>query len=235
MKKIILTFATLFVLTSCSKDSKDETSPTPAPIVTSIQSQGVGFTGNGGVYDRTFKISYTGGNGLDYPEGKPIASTGITGFTLTLQPGKLSNGTGGDLIFKFKGTATSVGVAYFDISFGGQTSKTNVSVTIPAKITSLSCDLPTFSAVPKAGTAFTGTLTVPHTGGNGGSFEGEEFDVINSTGVKGLTAAIQGSQIQLGNGLLTFKITGTPSGSGTATFPITFDRQSCSISTTVNP
>jgi hypothetical protein len=232
MKKIFFTLATVFILISCSKDSTDSAT-VPVPIVTGMQSQGIGFSGSGGVYDQTIIVPYTGGNGVDYAEGKPIASTGVTGFTLTLQAGKLSNGTGGNLVFKFKGTATTIGVAYFAIAFGGQTSVTNVSVTIPAKITDLSCSSATFSAIPKAGIPFSGNALVPHTGGNGGSFEtGAQF---NSTGVTGLTATIQGSQIQLNYGILTYKITGTPSGSGTATFEISFAGRACTISTAVNP
>jgi IPT/TIG domain len=137
---LIIAAANLF---SCSKPTDN---PAPVPIVTSITPVGIGFSDSGdGIYDATVVVPYTGGNGLDYPAGQPIASTGITGFTMTLKAGKLNNVTGGNLLFNFKGTTTTTGVTFFDISFGGQSAKVNVSVSFLPQI----LDLATFS--PESG------------------------------------------------------------------------------------
>jgi IPT/TIG domain len=129
---LIIAAANLF---NCSKPSDN---PVPVPTVTSITPVGIGFSDSGdGVYDATVTVPYTGGNGLNYPAGQPIASTGITGFTMTLKAGKLNNGTGGNLLFNFKGTTTTTGVTFFDISFGGQSAKVNVSVSFKPVILSL--------------------------------------------------------------------------------------------------
>jgi IPT/TIG domain len=120
---------------SCSKIND---SPVPVPSVTSITPVGIGFSDSGdGVYDATVAVPYTGGNGLDYPAGQPIASTGITGFTMTLKAGKLTDGTGGDLLFNFKGITITTGVAFFDIAFGGQSAKVNVSVSYKPQVLNL--------------------------------------------------------------------------------------------------
>jgi hypothetical protein len=139
---LIIAVANLF---SCSKPSDN---PAPVPTVTSITPVGIGFGENStGVYDATVVVPYTGGNGLDYPAGQPITSTGITGFTMTLKAGKLNTGTGGNLLFNFKGTTTTTGVTFFDISFGGQSAKVNVSVSFQPQI----LNLETFS--PESGVA----------------------------------------------------------------------------------
>jgi hypothetical protein len=136
--------AAIAILVSCSKPADN---PVPVPTVTSITPVAIGFGENSsGVYDATVSVPYTGGNGLDYPAGQPVASTGITGFTMTLLAGKLTNGAGGNLLFNFKGTTTTTGVTFFDISFGGQSAKVNVSVSFQPQV----LNLETFN--PESGT-----------------------------------------------------------------------------------
>jgi len=101
----------------------------------------------------------------------------------------------------------------------------------------------TISSLNCAGASLTGTLTdgqpatgvsvtIPYSGGNGGTYNGQ---TIASTGVTGLTASIATGNFQLGNGTLFFSISGTASGSGTASFSLNMGGQSCSLSVPVSP
>ncbi|WP_375447093.1 DUF3500 domain-containing protein [uncultured Fibrella sp.] len=96
-----------------------------------------------------------------------------------------------------------------------------------ATVSALSCGSATFSTAAVGGTAYTGTGTVPYTGGNGGTYA--TGSAITSTGVTGLTASLQAGSLGSGAGNLTFAISGTPSGAGTATFALSFGGQSCSL------
>lgn len=100
-----------------------------------------------------------------------------------------------------------------------------------ATIAALSCGSATSSATPVGGTAYTGTATVPYTGGNGGAYTAGS--AITSTGVTGLTASLQAGSLASGAGNLTFGVSGTPSGAGTATFALSFGSQTCSLALSV--
>jgi len=100
-----------------------------------------------------------------------------------------------------------------------------------ASISALTCASTTLSGTLYASTAFTGTATVPYTGGNGGTYSAGT--AISSTGVTGLTATLQAGTLASGAGSIVYTITGTASGAGTATFAITFGGQTCSCTVTV--
>lgn len=101
-----------------------------------------------------------------------------------------------------------------------------------ATITSLACASGSFSASASANTSYSATATVPYAGGNAAAYSAGT--PIASTGVTGLTAILQAGTLSSGNGNLTYSISGTPSSSGVASFPISFGGQSCSINLTVN-
>lgn len=101
-----------------------------------------------------------------------------------------------------------------------------------ATVSALTCSSATYSATPVAGTAFTGTATVPYTGGNGVALSAGS--AISSTGVTGLTATLAAGTLASGAGSVTYAITGTPSAAGTASFAISLGGQSCTLSLTVN-
>jgi hypothetical protein len=233
---VVLVFA--MGIAGCSKSSEEPAVvAVPAPTVTSIKSVDTEIGELEGVINGSLSLQYAGGNGLDYPAGQPIASTGLTGYTMTLRSGKLTNGTGGSLNFDLKGNIIASGIATFDISFGGQTAKVKITFALPAKVTTLSCDAAVFSAVPKANTLFKGTVSVPYAGGNsGGYYSGAQ---LLSTGTTGLTATLRagtdGVVFISNSGNIVYDITGTPSAKGSANFAISFGGQSCSISTDVNP
>ncbi|WP_343674249.1 DUF3500 domain-containing protein [Chitinophaga sp.] len=101
-----------------------------------------------------------------------------------------------------------------------------------ASITAISCSSVTFSDSATSGTAYSGTATVPYTGGNGATYSAGS--AISSTGVTGLTATLQAGTLASGSGNLTYSISGTPADSGTAYFAISFGGQSCTLALTVD-
>ncbi|TCJ12195.1 hypothetical protein EPD60_16140 [Flaviaesturariibacter flavus] len=72
-------------------------------------------------------MPYSGGNGLAYPAGTAIASTGVTGLSATLPAGTLASGNG-SLVFNITGTPSSAGLAYFNIVFGTQSCSVPLAV-----------------------------------------------------------------------------------------------------------
>lgn len=101
-----------------------------------------------------------------------------------------------------------------------------------ATVTTLNCAGATHTGTLKMGLALSNlTTSVPYSGGNSGKFNQVP---VNSTGVTGLTATLAPGLIGT-SGNLVFSITGTPSGPGTASFPLTFGGQSCTFTRTVDP
>ena len=94
-------------------------------------------------------------------------------------------------------------------------------------VSALSCSTATFSAAAVNGVAYSGTASVPYTGGNGSTYAAGT--AISSTGVTGLTATLQAGTLASGAGNLAFVVSGTPASTGSATFPLTFGGQSCSF------
>lgn len=100
-----------------------------------------------------------------------------------------------------------------------------------ASITGLDCSTATFSSIATVNTAYSGTVSVAYTGGNSTTYAAGTS--IASTGVTGLTATLQAGTLSSTSGNLVFTITGTASAVGTASFPISFGGQTCSIALNV--
>ena len=117
----------IILLASCSK------SDTPTNTDASISGLGctsVSFSSAAVIniaYSATATVPYTGGNAVAYSAGSIIASTGVTGLTLTLNSGTLANGNG-NLSYTVTGTPTSAGTASFAISFGGKSCSLSLTV-----------------------------------------------------------------------------------------------------------
>ncbi len=188
---------------------------------------------SGTSYTATATVPYTGGNGGSYAAGSAIASSGVTGLTATLLAGNLAKGDG-SIVYNITGTPSAAGTANFAINFGGQTCTLALPVTSPGSttvtpaISGLTCASAVFSASAVSGTAYTATATVPYIGGNGGSYTAGT--AIASSGVTGLTATLVSGNLAKGDGTIVFNITGTPSGTGTATFALNFGGQTCTLS-----
>lgn len=107
-------------------------------------------------------------------------------------------------------------------------------VTAPPQgtITTINCTGATNTGTLSATTAATGvSSSIPYTGGNGGSHGGQ---IVNSTGVTGLTATLAAGSFSNTTGTLTYTITGTPSAAGTASFALNIGGRTCTLSRTVS-
>ena len=102
---------------------------------------------------------------------------------------------------------------------------------IAAAIGALNCGSLIQTGTLTSGTAASGvSISVPYTGGNGGSYVAQS---ISSTGVVVLTATLSAGNLAAGAGSLVYTITGTPTTSGAANFAITLGGQSCSLTVTI--
>lgn len=222
------------ILDACKKTTDSGT--TSASIATlNCSSASLTAAVAGTAYSATVSVPYTGGNGVAYTAGSAIASTGVTGLTATLQSGTLINGAG-NLVYLITGTPATSGTAAFALIFGGQSCSLGLTVNAAgssnASITGLTCASAIFSAIASNGTVYSGTASVPYTGGNSAAYA--TGAAIASTGVTGLTATLVAGTLASGAGNLVYSITGTPGAAGTASFAISFGGQSCSMALTVN-
>ena len=81
------------------------------------------------------------------------------------------------------------------------------------------------------GTSASGvSANVSYTGGNGAVYDAQS---VASTGVTGLTATLSAGNLASGAGTLTYSITGTPAGVGSASFALSMGGQSCNLDVTV--
>lgn len=177
----------------------------------------------------TYNATYTGGNGGSY-SSLSVPSSGVPGLIATIEAGVLASGDG-NVTFKITGNPTKAGTAIFNFTFAGSTCGFSIPVSAPSAIvTGLTCG----SAVFNPGQAYyaapiNGTVMVPYTGGNGGSYSTQ---TISSTGVRGLTLTLQAGTLESGNGMIQFIISGTPTTSGStgdyAIFPLVFGGVQCS-------
>jgi uncharacterized protein (TIGR02145 family) len=100
-----------------------------------------------------------------------------------------------------------------------------------ASIATLNCEGVLNTGTLTAGVAASGvSSSVSYTGGNGTSFGAQS---VGSTGVTGLTATLAAGTLASGAGTLNFTITGTPSGSGTASFALSLGGQVCALNRNV--
>ncbi|WP_155845053.1 hypothetical protein [Chryseobacterium daeguense] len=180
----------------------------------------------------SFQLSYTGGNtNITAPQFIPSAS----GLIAQLNPGNtISNGSG-TLNYTITGTPSASGTATFNINIGDKTCSYNINVTknTPSgpSITSLLCGSGYLNGNILEGQPVNLTYALPYTGGNGVFYNSQS--PVSSQGVQGLTATLQSGTLLNGTGNLFFTITGTPSQSGTASFPVSFAGKNCTFSVNV--
>lgn len=175
-------------------------------------------------------INYAGGNGGGYA-AQNISSTGVTGLTASLSAGTLAAGSG-NLTYTITGTPSAAGTASFNISIGGQSCVLNRTVNLPlASLSSLDCATAVNNGTLTSGQSAAGVSSViNYTGGNGGTYLAQS---IPSTGITGLTASLTAGTLATGSGSVTYTITGTPSGAGTASFSISLGGQNCTLTRNV--
>jgi len=176
-------------------------------------------------------IPYAGGNGGVH-SGLSVGGSGVSGLTLTINPGSFANGNG-TLEYSISGTPFGTGNVSFALIIGGRAcTLTRVVNQIAGSISALNCSSAVNSGTLVAGVSASGVgSSVSYSGGNGGLYAGQ---VVGSTGVTGLTASLAGGTFGNGNGTLEFTITGTPSGNGTASFALNVGGRSCTLTRVVN-
>ncbi|MEI6059889.1 MAG: alpha-amylase family glycosyl hydrolase [Bacteroidota bacterium] len=104
--------------------------------------------------------------------------------------------------------------------------------TAAASVSAIICSSTVVSGAASVGIAYTGTLIIPYSGGNGVDYS--SGTPIESTGITGLNATLQGGTLARGEGVFTFAVSGTPNGSGKAVFAVSFGGANCTVEVTVN-
>jgi len=118
-----------------------------------------------------------------------------------------------------------------NIYFSGAWYQLSNSV-VPGSIATLVTASPTNNGTLKSGTAASGVSSiVSYTGGNGENHSGQ---TVSSTGVTGLTATLPAGIFALGEGTLTYNITGTPASEGTASFALNVGGQNGTLTVISN-
>lgn len=129
MFKHLITCSFLFVLFLFSCSKKDPLG-NGSPSITGLACNSSSFSAsaNAGVaFYAIATVPYSEGNGIAFPAGTSIYSSGVTGLSLTLQAGTLAVGNG-NFSYIVSGIPASSGVASFPISFGGQSCNLILSV-----------------------------------------------------------------------------------------------------------
>jgi uncharacterized protein (TIGR02145 family) len=236
MKPLLyLFFGFTLIISSCDKASSS------SDKVTSIDCGSVDATGtlqqgeaSSGV---SFELFYEGGNGKTY-SSQSIKSTGVLGLTAKLVSGTLENGEG-SVIYIVTGTPSSGGSANFSVTLGGKSCTVALSVEgegtpLPPsfeKVTSIDCSSLEQNGTLKKGEASSGvSFRLFYNGGNGKTYSSQS---VKSTGVLGLTATLSTGTLENGDGSVVYLVTGTPTTSGSANFPIVLGGQSCTVSINV--
>jgi hypothetical protein len=174
----------------------------------------------------SFSVPYTGAtSGASY-SAVNVNSTGVTGLTASLTAG-IYSGSSGNLTFNVTGTPSGTGTASFGFTVNGASCTHNINVNA-ASVFALNCSNSNTSGSLINGTVASGvTYTVPYSGATVGG----TYNAVNatSTGVTGLTATIASGTFTTTSGNLTLAISGTPSGTGTASFSYTINGKTCSF------
>ncbi|WEK38333.1 MAG: glycosyl hydrolase [Candidatus Pseudobacter hemicellulosilyticus] len=109
--------------------------------------------------------------------------------------------------------------------------KGNASAAVAPQVGLLSGAAAVVTPSPVAGSAYTGSLYLSYSGGNGAVYTaGNE---IASSGVEGLTAVLQEGTLLNGMGSLTYNISGLPASAGNAVFNLSFGGQSATVTVVV--
>ena len=176
-------------------------------------------------------LTYSGGNGGSYSTSS-FTSEGVLGLVATISNSTLENGSG-TLNITINGIAQSEGEALFNISFLGFNCQLKRNVMVyPATVSYLNCNTSYLVGQLTEGENATNVSgKISYRFGNDGVLS--TFNV-NSTGVSGLKAEIQGAKLYSDTGYyISYTITGVPGSSGTASFNLTIGGKSCVLNRVV--
>jgi uncharacterized protein (TIGR02145 family) len=229
----IALFAPLLLLSGC-KSVEDGFDFAPIAVVDNLdcgKARLVGtLTAGDAARDVSLRVPYTKSNGQDFA-GETIPSTGVTGLTAILARLKFQEGPD-SLTYIITGTPATAGTARFRLGAGRDSCDLNLVVGSRAgTLQNMNCLNANNSGTLIAGLAANGvSSTIPYTDGNGGPHGGQ---TVTSTGVLGLTATLQAGNLNIGNGTLTYNITGNPAGSGNAQFALNIAGGTCMLTRSV--
>ena len=175
-------------------------------------------------------------NGLTGPQG-PAGATGPQGPQG--DPGSFPNGTNnGDMLYWdgtnwtiVNGASSNNQILTWCDGIPTWTPDGNCPGTAQGTINTLDCASATTTGTLTEGQAASGvSVSVPYTGGDGGTHNGQ---TVSSNGVTGLTATLMSGTFANGNGTLSYTISGTPSTSGSASFALNIGGQTCILTMNV--
>ena len=170
---------------------------------------GTGTISSGTMWTQSGIQSPTGSNYVVTATWKAPTGQGTLSLQGIINAVNSNGGTGGDVV----------------------SSAASFSVPILGIISSITCGSATSAGTLTNGVAASGvTITIPYSGGNAGPHFGQ---VVNSTGVTGLTATLAAGNFASGAGNLTYTISGTPTSAGTASFAINIGTKACTHTVTV--
>ncbi|WP_449400968.1 FISUMP domain-containing protein [Chryseobacterium wanjuense] len=196
-------------------------------LCSSASTSGIIYSGIA-VNNITATIPYTAGNGTIVYTAADFNSSGVTGLTAHLDTGTLNNGNG-NFVFNITGTAASTGNANFNISVAGKTCTFTIPISSGTpSVSTLNCGSAAFSATFTQLNAYTGTLTVPYTGGNGAPYPSQSLTPQN-----GLSFTLSSGTLNSGSGTLIYTVSGSPTTPGAMTIPVSFGGASCSVTANI--
>ena len=172
-------------------------------------------------------LAYTNANGETYT-AQEITSTGVTGLKATIPAGNFALGDG-NLNYTISGTPDASGTATFALNIASKALSLTRTVD-PGTIASLTTGTTTNGTLTGGIVASGVSSVVSYTGGNGGKYAAQ---TASSTGVTGLTATLIAGNFAVGNGTLTYAITGTPSAGGTASFALNIGGKTATLTRSV--
>ena len=110
---------------------------------------------------------------------------------------------------------------------GSNSADTTTNSNSSVLINNLDCSTKTITGTLKKGeNASAVSFSIKYIGGDGKNYSSQ---TINSTGSSGLTAKLNAGNLNNGDGVLNYAVTGTPTTEGKANFAINFGGKSCSI------
>lgn len=182
-------------------------------------------------------LNYSNSNGGSYGPATFISQPpGVGGLTATLPEGQFNLDDGFVQLY-VTGTPQSSGNAIFVVNIGGTECTLTVPVGAPeGTIDSLNCSgaSSTLSAPLVSGQIIAPgtTFSVNYFGSNGGSYLGNTSNSSNI--VTGITAQSSPGTFSQPNGSVLYTLSGTPNGSGNATFSIQVGNKTCVVSIPVS-
>jgi hypothetical protein len=167
-----------------------------------------------------------GGIGIGTANPSPSAKLEIESTSAGFLPPRMTSAQRDDIV------APAIGLVVYNTStnclnfFMGMEWK-EVCGNLIGRITTLDCANASINVSLYSGIPESGIIEIPYNGGNGGRIS--EGRIISSTGVQGLIATLSQEDLSVGDGILTYAISGTPQNSGTATFALNIDDESCNF------